>query len=252
MNQAPTLWVVLPALNEAPALSRMAPRVEGLSKKLPGLQVHVVLVDDGSIDGTERVLQEYAPGLPSTVIRHESNQGFGAALWNGLLHVIRRGGENDVIVTLDADDSQSIEEIPALVKALEDGADVAIASRFVKGSKVVGVPSYRRILSRGASLVGRLILRVPGVRDYTCNFRAYRWEVLKQLSNSKGELFALGSGFEAAMQLLTSLAYLPSPPHFTEIPFVLRYDLKPGASKMRLWRTVFRTLNLVWNLRGKR
>jgi len=143
---------------------------------------------------------------------------------------------------MDADDSHPPSLIIEMLGALEKGADVVIASRFQRGSATIGVPAYRVVLSVGASRLFRILFPTPGVRDFTCGFRAYRSEVLREAVRTHQDKLFEFDGFHAMVDLLLKLR--SSGAKFSEVPIVLRYDLKQGKSKMRVWRTTLRTLHL--------
>jgi dolichol-phosphate mannosyltransferase len=139
---------------------------------------------------------------------------------------------------MDADNSQDPALIHNMLERLNEGFDVVIASRFMPGSREVGVPALRRMLSHVSSAGLRLIVPYPGVRDYTCGFRVYRAEVLLRLIDTFGSSFVQERGFACMFELLLKLRVLGA--RISEVPLVLRYDLKVGISKMRIIRTMWR------------
>jgi dolichol-phosphate mannosyltransferase len=243
---APVTYVVLPAWNEerviGPTLAALAAAALGREA-----EYHAVLVDDGSTDRTvaeaERAVAGAGGRLPLTVLRHEANRGLGAALRTGLYWCLDRAGERDVIVTLDADNTHPPALIPELVARLGDRYDLAIASRYRAGSSVRGVPGHRRMLSEGSRLVLRVLFPIPGVRDYTCCFRAYRVPLLRRARLAWGDGLCTARGFEAVLDLLLELR--PLGVRATEMGFPLDYGERVGASKMKVLRTVGTSLALV-------
>jgi dolichol-phosphate mannosyltransferase len=130
-----------------------------------------------------------------------------------------------------------------MVRGIREGHDVVIASRFRPGARILGVPLYRRLLSRGASWVFRLAFPTPGVRDFTSGYRAYRAELLRRAFETYGEQFFTESGFACAVDILLKLRGLGASMH--ELPLVLRYDFKYSISKMYVMRTLSQTLRLL-------
>jgi dolichol-phosphate mannosyltransferase len=118
--------------------------------------------------------------------------------------------------------------------------DVAIASRYQPGSKVVGLSTFRQLLSNGASWLFRLYAPVSGVKDYTCGFRAYRASLLQQAFARYGNHFITENGFTCMAEILIKLARLGA--RFREIPFVLHYEYKMSTSKMDILQTTQRSL----------
>ncbi|TMQ71180.1 MAG: glycosyltransferase [Candidatus Eisenbacteria bacterium] len=147
-----------------------------------------------------------------------------------------------VIVTLDADNTHPPRLIPTLVGKLGEGYDLVIASRYRSGAEVRGVPGYRRALSDLGRLVFQTLYPIPGVRDYTCCFRAFRAPLLRRARLVYGESLCTARGFEAVMDLLLRLG--PLRPRVAEIGFVLDYGERVGQSKMKVLRTIRSTLAL--------
>ena len=181
--------------------------------------------------------------MPLHLLQHNTNRGLAAALRTGLSYVRERAEDSDVIVTMDSDNSHMPGLILAMVRKIREGADVVIASRFQPGSRVVGVPWNRQLLSWGASVLLRIILPISGVRDYTCGYRAYRGLVLREAFEQYGEQLISQQGFSCMVDLLLRISNMPVV--ITEVPMILRYDLKPSISKMNVGATILETLKLI-------
>lgn len=228
------IWILLPAYNEArnlPALFRAIDRALR-DRQMP---YRIVVVDDGSTDGTRRVALAAAARLPVRVLGHEENRGLPAALLTGLYDILAQADQRDVVVTMDADNTHPPGLLPAMARALEDGADVVIASRYAPGARQRGVPLLRRCLSWQVRFVLTLRFRLPGVRDYSSGYRAYRVQVLRQALTYYGDRLVETQGFAVMPELLIKLRRFR--PRVTEIPLDLRYDRKRGKSKLRLGQT---------------
>jgi dolichol-phosphate mannosyltransferase len=234
--------VVLPAYNEAASLPALLGALQETMTD-HGLDYEVIVVDDGSRDRTAAIAEEWAQRLPLVLVRHAVNQGLGAALRDGLDAALARAGARDVVVTMDADDTHPPGLIARMLALLGEGHDVVIASRYRPGSRVCGVPQLRRVMSTGAALLMRCVFPVRGVRDYTCGFRAYRADVLRRAIERYGDGFVDQAGFQCMVDVLLKLSRLDVV--FGEVPLVLRYDRKSGASKMPVGDTVLGTLRLV-------
>ncbi|MEU0572543.1 polyprenol monophosphomannose synthase [Nonomuraea sp. NPDC005983] len=166
--------VVVPTYNERDNLPLI---VERLRAALP--EAHLLVADDNSPDGTGKVADELAAEDDHVHVLHRpGKQGLGAAYIAGFRWGLAEGF--DVLVEIDADGSHQPEELPKLLEALADGADLAIGSRWVPGGKVVNWPHRREFLSRGANVYTRIMLGMP-VRDATAGFRAYRAGTLEKI-----------------------------------------------------------------------
>ena len=225
--------VMLPAYNEEKDIPALLNRIQHALEKWANYQV--VVVDDGSADRTAQIVRDAAMQMPVELIQHPQNMGLGAAMRTGLKAAAQ---SSDVVITLDADNSQDPELIKTMVQRLDEGFDVVIASRFQPGAQEIGVPLFRVFLSHLSSAGIRTLVRYPGVRDYTCGFRAYRAETLRNLITIFGDNFIRENGFSCMFELLLNLRTLHA--RASEVPLVLRYDLKEGVSKMRIFRTMWR------------
>jgi dolichol-phosphate mannosyltransferase len=238
-----TVWVVLPAYNEEAALGNLLVRIdEALTDE--GLPYQVMVVDDGSTDGTADIALAASTRLPVMVERHAQNQGLGATIRDGILAVCRLAGDRDVLITLDADNTHTPGLIARMVRMIREGHHVVIASRYRPGSRVRGVPFHRRVISRTASLLMMILFPTKGVRDYTCGYRAYEISLLKKIIKESGQDFFDQDGFQVMVDILLKLRKDPDV-IFGEVPLILRYDHKQGASKMKLVQTARKTLLLI-------
>ena len=228
------ITVMMPAYNEEKDLPGLLDRIQNAMSEWTN-NYQILVVDDGSHDRTAQIVNAAAARMPAKLIQHPQNMGLGAAMRTGLKAAAQ---DSDVVVTLDADNSQDPMLIKSMVERLEEGFDVVIASRFQPGAQEIGVPPFRVFLSHVASAGIRTLVGYQGVRDYTCGFRAYKAETLRHLIQTFGDHFIRENGFSCMFELLLNLRSLNA--RASEIPLILRYDLKEGASKMRILRTMWR------------
>jgi dolichol-phosphate mannosyltransferase len=241
--------VILPAYNEEANIASLLRRIlRSLTEAESSFSV--IVVDDGSSDGTARILDGLRVELPLTVERHVHNQGLGATLRDGLRLASDSAEGGDVIVTMDADESHDPDLMLRMVRMIHQGYDVVVASRYQPGSRVVGLNLSRRIVSFAASRLMRVLFPTPGLRDYTCGYRAYSAAALHQAYACYGQDFVNQEGFQCMVDVLLKLRRLGL--KFGEVPMTLRYDLKLGKSKMRIFKTAAGTLRLIWLRRRDR
>ena len=234
--------VVLPAYNEEANIGGLLDRIDEAMEE-SNLSYEVIVVDDGSKDRTFEVLTEYAKRIPLTISRHEVNKGLGVTIRDGLLLASQIATKNDIVVTMDADETHTPGLILRMVRMVREGHDVVIASRYQQGARVYGLSMTRRLISYGASWLFRIVFPTPGVKDFTCGYRAYRGSVLASAISRYGSQFVEADGFQCMVDILLKLRKMDV--IFGEAPMILRYDLKLGASKMRVARTMRQTLMLV-------
>lgn len=236
-----TIRVVLPAYNEAKSLKMLIPALtSNLSEGWMKYKIYVI--DDSSSDNTAQVVRLFVSD-EVTLMRHSQNQGLAETINTGLRKALKESHEEDIIVTMDADSTHLPGLIIRMVRLIKEGHDVVISSRFVSGARVYGVPWKRRILSQIASLIFSTLFPITGVRDYTCGYRAYRAGILKQALKKYGKGFIDERGFSCPVDILLKLRALN--PIITEVPLILRYDLKPGKSKMNVGSTISDSLKLI-------
>jgi len=213
--------VCLPTYNERENLERML-------RALAPLGVRVLVIDDNSPDGTGAIADELAAELDFVSVLHRpQKQGLGPAYLAGFREAL--AGDAEYILEMDCDFSHNPEDVPRLVQACADGADVALGSRYVPGGATEDWGRGRRIVSAGGSLYARTLLGI-GVRDLTGGFKCFRREVLEQL-----DLDAIRSrGY--AFQIETTYRAIRAGFRVTEVPIVFA-DRTHGASKMS--RSIF-------------
>jgi dolichol-phosphate mannosyltransferase len=144
---------------------------------------------------------------------------------------------------MDADDTHAPALMGQMLDRVEEGYNLVIASRYLPQSRIVGLSAFRAFLSWGAGLLFRFTFPIKGVRDYTCGYRAYQAGLLRAAFEKWGNDFINQPGFSCMVDILLRLSTLE--PVVVEVPLLLRYDRKPGASKMNVRRTITQTLNLM-------
>lgn len=208
--------VVVPTYNERDNLPHLAAAV-----RLHGYRL--LIVDDASPDGTGAVADAVAAPDPLMDVLHRRHkEGLGPAYAAGFDRVL--GGESEIVIEMDADFSHNPADLPRLVKAVEDGADLAIGSRYVPGGGTPDWPPHRRFLSQGGNIYARVMLGLP-VHDATAGFRAFKAQALRNLPYSTAQ--ASGYAFQVEMALRAHEAGM----RVVELPVIFR-DRTSGTSKM--------------------
>jgi dolichol-phosphate mannosyltransferase len=189
-NRAP-VWsgdalLVLPTYNEAENLARLVTAL----RALPG-DIHVLVVDDGSPDGTGQIADDLAAHDPGVRVLHRSGKlGLGTAYIAGFRTGLRDGYQ--YVCTMDADFSHPPESLPRLLDRAADGAGLVVGSRYVPGGRAVGSTLPRRLISYAANWLAHVILGIH-VHDCTAGFRCYRRAVLEAVDLQ--EIFSSGYSF---------------------------------------------------------
>jgi dolichol-phosphate mannosyltransferase len=242
-------YIMLPAYNEEADIQTLLERIRAA---LVDLQINyqILVVNDGSRDRTLEILHELEADLPLEILDHGENKGLGQAMLTGLKRAAWLVKDEDVVITMDADNTHDPHLIGLMRDRITQGADVVIASRYEQGGQEIGLSRLRSILSRGASILLKTFFPIRGVKDFTCGYRAYRGAVLKRVFGIYGDQLIEERGFTCMAEILIKMGVVAA--RVAEVPLVLRYDLKSGPSKMKVMRTILRYFVLIAkNLGGR-
>lgn len=211
--------VVLPTYNERENIERIAAAI--LARPVGA---HLLVVDDGSPDGTADLVRKLVAEHPDRIelMERSGKEGLGRAYVAAYLRVLA-AGQHDVVVQMDADFSHDPADIDRLLAALES-ADLVIGSRYCSGGGVSGWSKHRELLSRGGNVYARLLLGSP-LRDLTGGFRAWRTELLAKIDPAK--IAADGYAFQIEMAARATEAGA----RVVEIPITF-HERAAGVSKM--------------------
>jgi dolichol-phosphate mannosyltransferase len=227
------VWLVLPTYNEA---DNIGPLVRAALPRLAatGRPHRVLIVDDGSPDGTGEIADRLAAELePVQVLHRETKEGLGRAYLAGFAVALEGGAE--LVMEMDSDFSHDPADIPRLVSASE-GADLVLGSRYVPGGGIAYWGPVRRLLSRGGCGYARRLLGVS-VRDLTGGFKCFHRRVLETIDLSGVHADGYGFPIELTYKAIKSGFTV------TEIPIVFR-EREVGSSKMTTWIA----LEAVWKV----
>jgi dolichol-phosphate mannosyltransferase len=214
--QVPEAVVCLPTYNE---LENLGPMLRALGDK----DVRVLVIDDNSPDGTGELADRLAQELDYVDVLHrERKEGLGPAYLAGFRQALADGAE--LVLEMDCDFSHDPSDVPRLLEAVKEGADLALGSRYVPGGGVRNWGLLRRLISAGGSFYARLVLGV-GIRDLTGGFKCYRRAALEGIDldavDSKGYAF----------QIETTYRVLRAGLRVVEVPITFA-DREAGGSKM--------------------
>jgi dolichol-phosphate mannosyltransferase len=233
--------VVLPTYNEREMLPVAVERILHVSAA-ENLGLSILVVDDNSPDGTGQLADEIAAQRPEVRVLHRaSKEGLAKAYFAGFRRALDDGAE--LIFEVDADLSHDPKYLPAMVRLIEQGADVVLGSRYIKGGGTANWPLGRRLISRGGCLYAQVILGLP-YRDLTGGFKCFRRRVLEALDFDR--IGASGYGF----QIETTYRAHQLGFRIVEMPYIF-VDRAIGESKMS-GGIVSEAMVMVWKLRFSR
>ena len=208
--------VCLPTYNESENVERMV-------RALVAVGVHVLVIDDNSPDGTGEIADRLAAELDSVDVLHrQQKEGLGPAYLAGFRRALADGAE--LVLEMDCDFSHEPGDVSRLIAQAEQGADLALGSRYVPGGRIPNWGLLRRFVSRGGCVYAQLWLQVR-VRDLTGGFKCYRRHVLEAI-----DLEAIDAkGY--AFQIETTYRALRKGFRVVEVPITF-VDREEGGSKM--------------------
>jgi dolichol-phosphate mannosyltransferase len=211
--------VIIPTYNEKENIGKIVPTVLSLAGNF-----HVLVIDDGSPDGTAGIVKEMQKGYPERlfIVERSGKLGLGTAYIAGFKWALEHGYE--YIFEMDADFSHNPNDLIRLHEACANGADMAVGSRYVKGGKVVNWPWDRIFISKGGAMYTKMITWMP-VQDPTAGFVCYRAKVLKAIPLD--EVRFIGYAFQIEMKYRAWKAGFK----IKEVPITF-VDRKEGVSKM--------------------
>ena len=226
--------IIIPCYNEFDNIPKLAAEFFPVVNQLAATRsVEVIFVDDGSKDGTFAGLQDAFGANPFVKIeKHPRNRGLGAAIRTGM-----NATQGDVVVTTDSDATYRFEEILPLLERLSPGVDLVTASPYHPNGGVMNVPGYRLLLSKGSSLLYRLLVSWR-IHTYTALFRAYRRKVIETVPFHS-------DGFLAGTEILVNSLLMGY--HVAEYPTIL-YSRVKGTSKAKIMQTIGAHLRFQWQI----
>lgn len=230
--------IIIPTYNEA---DNIAPLTEALTENFSVLShdMHILVVDDNSPDGTAEIVKKLSQKNPAISLITGEKKGLGAAYIRGMQYVLEQMNA-DVVFEMDADFSHSPSDVPRLLRAIEEGSDFVIGSRYVKGGSIP--PEWgllRRLNSKFGNIVARYVAGIYRVKDCTAGFRAIRTRLLEDIN--LGDIGVQGYAFQVALlnkAIINGARVEEIPVHFVE--------RTKGESKLGLSDIIEFIINAWW------
>ena len=212
--------VVIPTYNERENIKDLIHEISDVFEK-NGIDGNLIVIDDSSPDGTAREVENLRERYPIVLIKRGQKLGIGSAYVTGFKKAIDLN--SDIIFEMDADFSHDPEYIPEFVKSLNN-YDLVLGSRYIKGGEIENWSLWRKMMSKGANILARILLGLK-VNDITTGYRAYRKETLQGIDLDKIK----SNGYEFQAEILFRVVERGF--GVKEIPIVF-VDRRAGRSKL--------------------
>jgi dolichol-phosphate mannosyltransferase len=231
---------VIPAYNEVENIDRL---FDDLAPRARELGARVIVVDDGSTDGTAAAVEARREDLHLAIVRHKQNRGLGTALNTGLRAALSEATDDDAIVTLEADTTSDLDDLTQMLERFEEGFDIVLASVYAPGGRIIGVSGWRLAASKSVSNTFRVLGGLRDIHTLSSLYRVYRAGTLRLAAETYGYLLVREPGFAANVELLLKLYNAGAT--VAEVPTVNDWTHRQGVSKMKLTPTVLAYFRLM-------
>lgn len=254
--ELPVLHVVVPVFNEAENVARLAAGLRGLRDAVRAeFRLRVLVVDDGSADGTAALLRDASGDLDLHVLQHEQNRGPGAAFATAFAHLAGVLADADWVATIEGDNTSRVETLLHMLVRRKEGYHAVLASVYAYGGGFVGTSWWRKALSHAANEMTLVVLRLYGLRTLSSFFRLHAAPALRRLQAAFGPEIVESRGFEWAIEMLYKMTLLKL--KLSEVETEVDWKMRAGVSKLRTIRTIrgyFRVFlrHGVWRTRAER
>lgn len=238
------LYLVVPTYNEAANLPNLAGE---LAPFLAAPDARIVITDDGSTDGTRELAKTLFPSDKLTVLGDGINRGPGHAFNSAFEWLLTRVGDEDLVVTMEADCTSDIRILPDMLGIAGLGYDLVLASVYAQGGGFERTTWLRKLLSATANLTFRVIFDLK-VNTLSSFYRVYRAKALLRAKQQWPHLIE-EHGFICMLEILLKL--IRSGSRVIEVPMVLSSQKRTGRSRMKLTRTTMEYFRFLWRFRSR-
>ena len=220
---------VIPAYNEAENIPRLLSDLAPVARRLGA---RVIIVDDGSTDGTAELVRAHADDMYLAVVSHPQNFGLGTAINTGIRAALGEASDDDAIVTMEADSTSDLGDLPKMLELFDQGSDIVLASVYAPGGAIIGAARWRHVASKAVSDTFRVLGGLRELHTLSSLYRVYRAGTLRRAAETYGYLLVREPGFAANVELLLKLYNAGA--KVAEVPTVNDWNLRKGESKMQL------------------
>lgn len=244
------IYAMLPCYNEGDNIGKLIEKWESqeVVLKAKGYELKIIVIDDGSDDNTvKNIILKQKMYENIEIVQHKKNMGLCEATNTAINYFNSNANFDDIMVFMDGDNSHNPKYVVDMLDNINESYDCVICSRYKKRSDIYGLGKDRVVLSNLARLYYKGVLKIKNVEDYTCGYRMYTYNIISKLVNKYGNKPLKEKSFACAMELLYKIYLVGG--RFIEVPFCLEYNEKSGKSKMKIVKTMYRSVTTSLKLR---
>lgn len=229
------LYLVFPFYNEALNLPRLLSEIDKFVGGHPQYRIRVLAVDDGSSDRGGDIIRQQGTSLSYDLITNVSNLGPGRSFAAAFSRLSGRLRRNDLVATLEADNTSGLETLSRLLVRIQEGYDAVLASPYTYGGGFAEVSTFRLLISHLANALVKVILGLRGLNTFSSFFRLFRGGAILRLQETFGPGIIESPGFECMVELLYKMVQMRFA--ISEVEFKVDWSRRQGKSKMKIIRT---------------
>ena len=223
-----SIFIIIPAYNEEKHIVKL---LSDIGQLVLPVSIKVILVDDGSTDKTRLLAEKFYNRLEMDIIIHSENLGVPRSFYDGLSMAAKKAKDEDVISIIEADNTSNLKVVPIMVRKIDNGTDIVVASRYLKGGGYKNFPLIRLIGSYITNRTVSMLVNIKNVSDYTIFFRAYRAKTIKSAMAEYGTNLITTKTFASNLEILLKVRKYAT--HIDEVPLLYDYGNKENGSKMK-------------------